>query len=155
MRRERSGPLRDGNISAATCFDTFAGGAAGYTSCVKSCDNFLQHPAMPRKVGFLRRVAALAPFLLLMSNSSAAPDVVPGRSVVATRGGVVASSQPLAAAAAVRILDAGGNAADAAIAANAAVGVMEPTGNGIGGDLFVLYYEAKSGKIFGPNASGR
>ncbi len=89
-----------------------------------------------------------------MNAAEAAPDIIPGRSVVAARGGMVASSQPLAAAAAVRILDAGGNAADAAIAANAAVGVMEPTGNGIGGDLFVLYYEAKSGKIFGLNASG-
>ena len=89
-----------------------------------------------------------------MINSPASSEVTPGRSLVATRGGIVASSQPLAAAAAVKILDAGGNAADAAIAANAAVGVMEPTGNGIGGDLFVLYYEAKSGKIFGLNASG-
>ncbi len=89
-----------------------------------------------------------------MIKSPASSEVTPGRSLVATRGGIVASSQPLAAAAAVKILDAGGNAADAAIAANAAVGVMEPTGNGIGGDLFVLYYEAKSGKIFGLNASG-
>jgi len=89
-----------------------------------------------------------------MISTSATSEVVPGRSLVATRGGVVASSQPLAAAAAVKILDAGGNAADAVIAANAAVGVMEPTGNGIGGDLFVLYYEAKSGKTFGLNASG-
>ena len=89
-----------------------------------------------------------------MIPAPASSEIVPGRSLVATRGGVVAASQPLAAAAAVRILDAGGNAADAAIAANAAVGVMEPTGNGIGGDLFVLYYEAKSGKTFGLNSSG-
>src|SRR5262249_13952107 len=48
----------------------------------------------------------------------------------------------------------GGNAVDAAIAANAAMGLMEPAMNGIGGDLFVLYYEAKSGKTYGLNASG-
>lgn len=83
-----------------------------------------------------------------------AEEIIPGRSVIATRGGIVASSQPLAAAAAVRILDAGGNAVDAAIAANACVGVMEPTGNGIGGDLFVLFYEAKSGHTYALNASG-
>jgi gamma-glutamyltranspeptidase / glutathione hydrolase len=81
-------------------------------------------------------------------------EVVPGRSVVATRYGVVAASQPLAAAAGVRILDAGGNAVDAAIAANAVMGVCEPSGNGIGGDLFVLYSEAKTGKVYGLNASG-
>jgi gamma-glutamyltranspeptidase / glutathione hydrolase len=92
--------------------------------------------------------------LALSQTICQAEPIVPGRSVVATRGGIVASSQPLAAAAAVKILDAGGNAVDAAIAANACVGVMEPTGNGIGGDLFVLFYEAKSGHTYGLNASG-
>jgi gamma-glutamyltranspeptidase/glutathione hydrolase len=85
---------------------------------------------------------------------SSAAEIVPGRSVVTTRYGIVAASQPLAAAAGVRILDAGGNAVDAAIAANAVMGVTEPTGNGVGGDLFVLYAEAKSGKVFALNASG-
>jgi len=86
--------------------------------------------------------------------SDAGAEIVPGRSIVATRYGVVAASQPLAAAAGVRILDAGGNAVDAAIAANAVMGVCEPTGNGIGGDLFVLYSEAKTGRVYGLNASG-
>jgi gamma-glutamyltranspeptidase/glutathione hydrolase len=68
--------------------------------------------------------------------------------------GIVAASQPLAAGAGVQILERGGNAIDAAIAANATIGLMEPTGNGIGGDLFILYYEAKTGTVHGLNASG-
>jgi gamma-glutamyltranspeptidase/glutathione hydrolase len=79
---------------------------------------------------------------------------VVGRSVVATTFGIVAASQPLAARAGVQILERGGNAIDAAIAANATIGLMEPTGNGIGGDLFILYYEAKTGTVHGLNASG-
>ena len=90
----------------------------------------------------------------LAHGASVVAEVVPGRSVVSTRYGVVAASQPLAAAAGVRILDAGGNAVDAAIAANAVMGVCEPTGNGIGGDLFVLYSEAATGRVYGLNASG-
>ena len=86
--------------------------------------------------------------------SAAAPPPVPGRSVVATTLGIVAASQPLAARAGVQILERGGNAIDAAIAANATIGLMEPTGNGIGGDLFILYYEAKTGTVHGLNASG-
>jgi gamma-glutamyltranspeptidase / glutathione hydrolase len=79
---------------------------------------------------------------------------VVGRSVVATTFGIVAASQPLAARAGVQILERGGNAIDAAIAANATIGLMEPTGNGLGGDLFILYYEAKTGILHGLNSSG-
>lgn len=77
------------------------------------------------------------------------------RSVVMARHGMVATSQPLASQAGLRILQAGGNAADAAIAANAVLGVVEPMSCGIGGDLFVLYWDAKTGKLYGLNASGR
>jgi gamma-glutamyltranspeptidase / glutathione hydrolase len=77
-----------------------------------------------------------------------------GRSVVSTKLGIVAANHPLAAAAGIRMLESGGNAVDAAIAANAMMGLVEPASNGIGGDLFVLYNEAKSGKTFGLNASG-
>jgi gamma-glutamyltranspeptidase/glutathione hydrolase len=77
-----------------------------------------------------------------------------GRSVVATTFGIVAASQPLAARAGVQILERGGNAIDAAIAANATIGLMEPTGNGLGGDLFIIYYDAKTGTLHGLNSSG-
>jgi gamma-glutamyltranspeptidase/glutathione hydrolase len=76
------------------------------------------------------------------------------RSVVATKYGIVATSQTLASAAGVKVLEAGGNAVDAAIAANAVLGLVEPNSNGIGGDLFAIVYEAKTGKLHGLNASG-
>lgn len=77
-----------------------------------------------------------------------------GRSVVITQQGVVATSQALASEAGVQILMRGGSAVDASIAANAVLAVIEPDMNGIGGDLFALYWEAKSGKLTGLNASG-
>jgi len=88
------------------------------------------------------------------SGSSGSPPPVVGRSVVASNYGIVSASQPLAARAGVQILERGGNAIDAAIAANATIGLMEPTGNGIGGDLFALVYEARTGELHGLNASG-
>ena len=79
---------------------------------------------------------------------------IPGRSMITTKFGIVATSQPLASSAGVQILERGGNAVDAAIAANATLGVTEPMMNGIGGDLFAIIYEAKTGKLYGMNASG-
>ena len=76
------------------------------------------------------------------------------RSMVISQYGVAATEHPLASKAATRILEKGGNAIDAAIAANAVMGVVSPMMNGIGGDLFAIVYEAKSGKLFGLNASG-
>src|SRR5262244_3542223 len=77
-----------------------------------------------------------------------------GRSRVATTYGIVAASQPLAARAGVQILERGGNAVDAAIAANAVIGVVEPEMNGIGGDLFAVVSDGKTGTLHGLNASG-
>ncbi len=74
--------------------------------------------------------------------------------MVVTTYGIVAAPQFLAAQAGAQILQAGGNAVDAAIAANAVMGVTQPYVNGMGGDLFALFYEAKTGKLYGLNSSG-
>jgi gamma-glutamyltranspeptidase/glutathione hydrolase len=77
-----------------------------------------------------------------------------GRSMVINDGGIVATSYTLASQAGAQILARGGSAIDAAIAANAVLGVAEPMMNGVGGDLFLLYWDAKAGKLYGLNASG-
>ncbi len=77
------------------------------------------------------------------------------RSEVISQNGMVATSHPLATQIGLDILKSGGNAIDAAIAANAALGLMEPTGNGIGGDLFAIVWIEKEKKLYGLNASGR
>src|SRR5467141_1525086 len=88
------------------------------------------------------------------SPPSVRSPVVVGRSKVATTYGIVAASQPLAARAGVQVLERGGNAVDAAIATNAVLGLVEPEMNGIGGDLFAIIYEARTGKLYGLNAGG-
>ncbi|KAM5347102.1 hypothetical protein ACJ41O_010107 [Fusarium nematophilum] len=77
------------------------------------------------------------------------------RSVVHSTKGIVACTQPLAASCGLRILQAGGNAADAAVAVAAGLNMTEPCSTGIGGDMFILYYEAKTSKVSAMNGSGR
>lgn len=77
------------------------------------------------------------------------------RSPVMGRGGMVASTQPLATAAGLLVLEKGGSAADAAVATAAALNVTEPMSTGLGGDAFALFYDAKSRKVYSLNGSGR
>src|SRR5438128_5483172 len=98
----------------------------------------------------MRIVAAF----LAIAVVTPAQDRTHARSMVITGGGIVATSQTLASQAGAQILARGGTAVDAAIAANAVLGVVEPMMNGIGGDLFAIYYTAKTQELTGINARG-
>jgi len=100
------------------------------------------------------RCIFLFAIVLAMVFQGAAQDRSYGRSMVITDRGIVATSQYLASQAGAQILARGGSALDAAIAANAVLGVTEPMMNGIGGDLFLIYWDAKTGKLYGLNSSG-
>ncbi|UAA38454.1 gamma-glutamyltransferase [Paraneptunicella aestuarii] len=107
----------------------------------------------------LRIISSLMVALFCMSSAQAYDRVTgkhfASRSEVIAQHGMAATSQPLATQVALDILKQGGNAIDAAIAANAMLGLVEPTGNGIGGDLFAMVWDAKGKKLHGLNASGR
>ena len=100
----------------------------------------------------------LTPVFFLLLNLLPSPllaqDRSYGRSMVINDGGIVATSHTLASQAGAQILARGGSAIDAAIAANAVLGVTEPMMNGVGGDLFLIYWDAKTGKLYGLNSSG-
>src|SRR4051812_534995 len=101
---------------------------------------------MPKYLSFPLVFALAIPLL--------AQDRTNARSMVISQYGIVATSQVQASQAGAEILSRGGSAIDAAIAGNATLGVMEPDMNGIGGDLFAIYWDAKTGKLYGLNASG-
>src|SRR5271170_6994707 len=102
-----------------------------------------------RGIGF----SIVAGATMMLNTDANAQDRAQTRSMVISKGGIVASESPLASQAGVRILESGGNAVDAAIGTNAMMGVVEPMMNGIGGDLFVIVYDAKANKLYGLNAS--
>src|SRR5499427_873226 len=101
-----------------------------------------------------RSVLSLALVFLGFAMTALSQDRSYGRSVVMTERGIVATSHYLASQAGAQALAKGGSAMDAAITANAVLGVTEPMMNGIGGDLFLIYWDAKAGKLYGLNASG-
>ncbi|MFC7332489.1 gamma-glutamyltransferase [Rhodocista pekingensis] len=123
--------------------------------------------ARPRRAALLALTLAAGLALTAAATAAEAPVAQPGRgdrlvgpnfqgrSEIIARNGMAATSQPLATQVALDILKEGGSAVDAAIAANAALGLMEPTGNGMGGDLFALVWDPKEGKLYGYNGSGR
>ncbi|HBH24212.1 MAG TPA: gamma-glutamyltransferase [Cytophagales bacterium] len=107
----------------------------------------------------MKRTILLISFLINLSLLQA-QDRVTGknfatRSEVIAENAMAATSHPLATQVALQVMREGGNAIDAAIAANATLGLMEPTGNGIGGDLFAIIWDAETKKLYGLNASGR
>ena len=117
---------------------------------------------MPKPMPRLTRLLALPVCLALAvaAAPAAAADRITGqpfatRSEVYAPHAIAATSHPLATQVALDVMKAGGSAVDAAIAANAALGLMEPTGSGIGGDLFALVWDPKSGTLHGYNGSGR
>jgi gamma-glutamyltranspeptidase/glutathione hydrolase len=102
----------------------------------------------------MRPIFLVVFLLFAMTMEFSGQDRSYGRSVVMTERGIVATSHYLASQAGAQILAKGGTAMDAAIAANAVLGVTEPMNNGIGGDLFLIYWDAKTGKLYGLNSSG-
>jgi len=101
------------------------------------------------------RIAAITLSLILaLATMSSGQDRSHARSMVITPLGIVATTHVPASQAGAQVLARGGSAVDAAIAANAVLGVTEPMMNGMGGDLFALYWEAETGKLYGLNASG-
>jgi gamma-glutamyltranspeptidase / glutathione hydrolase len=126
----------------------------------------MNHACRQRTFAFL----PIALSLIAMTNFDPAAEAAPprrvgydrpaknphqSRSAVVAQHGIVATSQPLAAQVGLDVLKAGGNAADAAIATNAMMGLVEPMSCGIGGDIFVIYWDAKTKKLYGLNGSGR
>jgi gamma-glutamyltranspeptidase/glutathione hydrolase len=107
-------------------------------------------PSKPRALN----LNSLLLVILLVPIASFAQDRSQSRSMVISRYGIVATEHPLASQIGASVLADGGNAVDAAVAANAAMGVLAPMANGMGGDLFAIVYEAKSGRLYGLNASG-
>lgn len=108
-----------------------------------------------------KSITLIVPFLLVLVSSPAmSADRVTGktfalRSPVLASQAMAATSQPLATQVALDVMKKGGNAIDAAIAANATLGLVEPTGNGIGGDIFAIVWDAKEKELVGLNGSGR
>ena len=107
-----------------------------------------------------QKICSVSTLMLLVCSAASAVDRINGKQF-ATRSEVIAphamaaTSHPLATQIALDVMKQGGSAVDAAIAANAALGLMEPTGNGVGGDLFAIVWDPKTKKLYGYNGSGR
>jgi gamma-glutamyltranspeptidase/glutathione hydrolase len=121
---------------------------------VFKADKRLDGKSIFAEVCMLRPILLLVFLLLAVTMEFYGQDRPYGRSLVITERGIVATSHYLASQAGAQVLAKGGTAMDAAIAANAVLGVTEPMNNGIGGDLFLIYWDRKQGKVYGLNSSG-
>jgi gamma-glutamyltranspeptidase/glutathione hydrolase len=110
---------------------------------------------MPARAALLAAASAALLALTAPAQRPRENNFQAGRSETVAANGMVATSHPLAAQIGLDILKAGGNAADAAVATSAAIGLMEPMSCGVGGDLFAIVWDAKTGKLYGLNACGR
>ena len=125
---------------------------------LKSSNQFIFHNFRNIKLIIMKKIFLLVlyiSFLDLSAQDRITGELFSSRSEVIAENGMIATSHPLATQVGIDILKSGGNAVDAAIAANATIGLMEPTGNGIGGDLFAIIWIEKDKKLYGLNASGK
>src|SRR3954470_4481615 len=102
----------------------------------------------------MTRLRSLTAAVLMIPTLLSTQDRSQSRSTVSSQRGIVASESGLASQVGASILERGGNAIDAAVATNAMMGLIAPMNDGIGGDLFAIVYVAKTGKLYGLNASG-
>ncbi len=102
----------------------------------------------------LKQISIFIAGLSVVFPTAWAQDRSQSRSMVMSASGIVASESVLASEVGARILESGGNAIDAAVATNAMMGLVAPMNDGVGGDLFAIVYEAKTGKLYGLKSSG-
>jgi gamma-glutamyltranspeptidase/glutathione hydrolase len=102
----------------------------------------------------MNRLRVISIAMLLPMSAALSQDRSQSRSMISSQRGIVASESVLASQVGASILERGGNAVDAAVATNAMMGLIAPMNDGVGGDLFAIVYIAKTGKLYGLNASG-
>src|SRR5215471_15426160 len=161
-RRESAREYRRRSEPLTTAHGIAAGALAGVVWPLHALPSVSFAGGNPMRLRPARLFALIAALLLSVNAEFEAHAGTPAtgrgaatRSVVYAQHGMIACAQPLAAQAGLEVLKAGGSAVDAAIAVNACLGLMEPTSNGLGGDMFAIVWDPKTKKLHGLNACGR